>query len=463
VSLWSLSAAAPLLGAQLVGDGAVVPTELSLDSRSMRAGACFVALRAQRDGHDFAAQAKLKGATSLLVDHELDINCPQLVVSDTTLALQRWGQARLEAVRPARVFGVTGSVGKTSTKELLAAATGAWKTPGNRNNTLGMPEALATLPDDLEAAVLEMGMSTPGEIRRLVEIAPLDFGVITNVGSAHQENFQDGQMGIARAKGELIEGLRPGGIWVHLAADDWCRWITLQPWASHARAMAVGEGCAFGWEATRSLGPQGEVFHLRTPGGCVPVHLKLRGHHQVRNAALAGAAAFLAGFELERIAKGLGELEPEPGRGRLHELADGGWLLDESYNASPDSILACAKALLSLPGGESVAVLGCMRELGEASERLHRDTGAALKSLGLDRLLIFGDQARAMAAGFGSGSAAFPHYEALRDDPKGLSSLPGAARVLVKGSRFWQSERVVAWILAQRGPSDSVRHSEILG
>lgn len=461
MSQWTLAQAAQALSARLVGNGKLCPSELSLDSRALRSGACFVALRAQRDGHEFAAQAVAKGAAALLVDHELDIDCPQLVVADTTLALQRWGQARLEAARPKHVFGVTGSVGKTSTKELLASATSAWKTPGNRNNTLGMPEALATLPDGLEAAVLEMGMSSPGEIRRLVEIAPLDFGLITNVGTAHQENFPEGQQGIARAKGELLEGLRPGAPWAHLASDDWCRWITLQPWAQHVKAIAVGEGCAFGWENTRSLGAQGEFFELRTPGGTVPVQLRLRGHHQVGNAALAGTIAFFAGFDLERIAHGLSQVEPEAGRGRLHALEDGSWLLDESYNASVDSILACAKALLALPGGESVAVLGCMRELGSAAEKLHEETGSALKSLGLDRLLVYGDHAQPMAKAFGRGASAYPQFEALRDAEDGLSAISRGARILVKGSRFWQSERAVAWLLSQRGrPS---RNSEILG
>src|SRR5664279_2608459 len=242
MNLWSLSQAAAKVGGELLGTGAVVPTSLSIDTRTLQPGACFVALRAERDGHEFAAQAVTKGAAALLVDHPLDSDCPQLIVPDTLVALQRWGQARLAAVRPHWVFGVTGSVGKTSTKELLAAAVGGWKTPGNRNNALGLPEALATLPEGLGAAVLELGMSTPGEIRRLVEIAPLDAGLITLVGTAHVENFPTGQQGIAEAKGELVAGLRSGGVWAHLAADPWCRWIAAQPWAGHVEALPVGEG-----------------------------------------------------------------------------------------------------------------------------------------------------------------------------------------------------------------------------
>jgi UDP-N-acetylmuramoyl-tripeptide--D-alanyl-D-alanine ligase len=445
--LWSLSVAAARVGGEVLGNGTVVPSSLSLDTRTIQPGACFVALRAERDGHDFAAQAVAKGASCLLVDHPVDSDCPQWVVPDTLAALQRWGQARLAAARPRAVFGVTGSVGKTSTKELLAAALGAWKTPGNRNNTLGLPEALATLPEGLDAAVLEMGMSTPGEIRRLTEIAPPDFGLITLVGTAHAENFAKGQEGIAEAKGELVAGLVRGGVWAHLASDAWCRWIAAQPWAGHAEALPVGEGQAYGWEEVRSLGAAGESFRMRTPQGVFPVRIQLPGEHQVRNAALAAAIAIRAGYDPQQVAAGVGAVVPEPGRGRLHAMAGGGCLLDETYNASPDSILACTRALLQLPGGEAVAVLGSMRELGPEASKIHRETGAALKALGLARLWAFGEFAGDYAVGFGLGAAAFPDFEALRDHAAGLSAIPAGARILVKGSRYWRAERAADWLL----------------
>jgi UDP-N-acetylmuramoyl-tripeptide--D-alanyl-D-alanine ligase len=447
MSQWSLFQVASQVGGEILGEGAVMPSSLSMDTRTIQPGACFVAIRAERDGHEFAGQAVAKGASALLVDHPLDSDCPQLIVPDTLAALQRWGQARLAAVRPMTVFGITGSVGKTSTKELLAAAVGGWKTPGNRNNTLGLPEALATLPEGLQAAVLEMGMSTPGEIRRLTEIAPLDAGIITLVGTAHIENFPLGPQGVAEAKGELVAGLNRGGIWAHLASDPWCRWIAAQPWARHAEALPVGEGGPFGWERVESLGAAGEAFQLRTPAGPVPIHIQLPGEHQVRNAVLAAALAIRLGYDPERVAQGLGTVAPEPGRGRLHVLAAGGCLLDETYNASSDSILACAQALLQLPGGEAVAVLGSMRELGTEAPRIHRDTGAALKALGVSRLWAYGDFASEYAEGFGPRAVAFPDFETLRDDAAGLSAIPPGARILVKGSRFWRAERVAEWLL----------------
>jgi UDP-N-acetylmuramoyl-tripeptide--D-alanyl-D-alanine ligase len=447
--LWSLGQVQAAIGGQLAGPGDPVPLALSMDTRTLGPGSLFVAIRAQRDGHAFAAEAVAKGAAALLVDHELPLDVPQLVVPDTLGALQAWGKARLAACRPRAVMAVTGSVGKTSTKDLLAAAAAAWKTPGNRNNLLGLPEALATLPAGLDAAALEMGMSYPGEIEQLTAIAPPDFGMITNIGQSHMGNFADGQEGIARAKGELVQGLRPGGAWVHLAADPWCRWVALQPWASRARAVAVGPGCDFGWADEAALGALGMRFTLVHPRGRVPVQLRLRGAHQVRNAALAGALAILAGIDPERAAQRMGTVEPDPGRGRLHRLKQGGWLLDESYNASRDSVLACAQALLEVPGQESVAVLGCMRELGPQAPALHRETGEALKAMGIRRVWVYGDEARDLAAGFGPGAHAYPDYESLRDDPGGLGAVPLDGRILVKGSLYWGAKRVVDWVLGQ--------------
>jgi UDP-N-acetylmuramoyl-tripeptide--D-alanyl-D-alanine ligase len=197
----------------------------------------------------------------------------------------------------------------------------------------------------------------------------------------------------------------------------------------------------------------------------VPIRLRLPGEHQIRNAALAAALAIRLGFDPQRVAAGLGTVTPEPGRGRLQALPGGGWLLDETYNASPDSILACARALLQLPGGEAVAVLGSVRELGPESARVHRETGAALKALGLSRLWAYGDFAPDYAEGFGPGVRAFPDFEALRDDASGLSAIPTGARILVKGSRHWRAERAVDWLMRSSACSlqSSVNDSQSLG
>lgn len=449
--LFDLQQVASIIQAELRGDGSIFPSALSLDTRTLQLGECFVALRAGRDGHTFAAKAVEQGAACLLVDHYLNLPVPQLIVPDTLAAMQSWGHARLKVVRPHAVFGVTGSVGKTSTKDLLAAATGGWKTPGNHNNTLGMPQALATMPVGESAAVLEMGMSTPGEIKRLTEIAQPDFGVVTLIGTSHMENFPDGQQGIARAKGELIAGLRVGGAWAYLAMDPWCRWISEQPWAAHKMAVPVGDGEDFGWRDIESMGPRGERFTLHTPGYDLPIQLKLRGAHQVRNASLAAAIALLAGFDMDHVAAGLGTVEPEAGRGRLHAMPGGGWLLDESYNASSDSILACAESLLELKGGEPMAVLGCIRELGESAERIHREVGEGLRAKGVQRIWVYGDFADVVAKGFGAGAFPYPDFDSMRDDPAGLGAIPDGSNILVKGSRYWTSEQAVAWLLDHKG------------
>jgi len=461
--LFSLSRIASILGADLRGDGGVVPTAVCLDSRAMEPGACFVALRQARDGHEYAAAAAEGGASCLLVDHDVNVAAPQLVVPDTLLALQAWGQARLgfcrscRPCRPMAVFGVTGSVGKTSTKEMLAGAVSGWKSPGNRNNTLGLPAALATLPDGLGAAVLEMGMSSKGEIARLTEMAPPDFGVVTNVGVAHLENFK-GQQGIAEAKGELVAGLVRGGAWVFPKDDPWCQWISKQSWASKSKPIPVGTGTDFSITSIESLGLRGERFAIQSPMGTFDFEIRLRGSHQVQNALLAISIALVAGFNGDEIARGLACVEPEEGRGRLYPLSGGGWLLDESYNASQESMVSCSRALLGLDGGEPIAVLGCMRELGPESASLHETVGGALRQVGISRLWIYGDFASDLARGFGHGASAYENFETLRP---ALDELPRGARILVKGSRYWMSERVVEHLLSQFGGAKQVGNNDI--
>jgi UDP-N-acetylmuramoyl-tripeptide--D-alanyl-D-alanine ligase len=445
--LFSLAQLSGILDADLIGDGGAVPSGVSLDSRSVSGGDCFVAIKGDRDGHEYAHIAVQGGASCLLLGQPLDIAAPQLIVGDTLDALQRWGQARLSENRPAAVFGVTGSVGKTSTKEMLAAAVSAWKTPGNRNNAFGLPAALATLPTGLRAAVLEMGMSTPGEIKRLTEIAPLDFGVITNIGSAHLENFPSGQEGIARAKAELVAGIKQDGAWAYPANDAYCRWVA-ECATSGARAVPVGEGTEYCITSIKSLGCLGTSFLMSHPGGNLDVEIRLPGPHQVQNALLAISIALLAGFDGDEIVRGIASAEPPEGRGRLHRLRGGGWLLDESYNASQESILSCAKSLLGLEGGEPLAVLGCIRELGPSSAAIHRATGRELKEAGISRLWAYGDFANDMAAGFGPGAKAYPDYESLEPE---LARLPSGARILVKGSRHWRAERAVSALLGHFG------------
>lgn len=448
MSIWNLKKISEIVEGTLIGDSGVIPKGISHNSTQIKKDECFIALRANRDGHNFIDDAIKNGASCLIVDHLFDAGVPQIIVADTTQAMHKWGQTRLEAYRPSCVFGVTGSNGKTTTKEFLSAMVGAWKTPGNFNNTIGLPLSLAFLPDNTGAAVLEMGMSTPGEIRKLTEIAPLDFGIITNIGHAHIENFSKGIKGITRAKGELIEGIRSGGSWVFPEDDLNCRWISEQSWARHTSALSIGPKSSRKILNHEPKGLLGESFVYCDSNHELKVDIQLKGQHHVMNAALAIAIAIESGFNVQQIVLGAHSIIPELGRGRVHHLAKGGYLLDESYNASPESIIATADCLRRIPGGELVAVLGSIRELGQSAEFHHQHVGAQLKQLGFEHLLCYGDYGNDFAKGFGVGSVSFPSYEELRDGLGGLCSIPIGARILVKGSRYWKCDQVVEWILS---------------
>ena len=447
MNLWDIRSISGYLGGDLVGDPTLVPLGISINSKEIKEKDCFIAIRSKRDGHEFIQDALQRGASCVIVDHFIECQVPQIIVNDTTQALQIWGQRRFETFRPPNVFGVTGSAGKTTTKEFLSSIMGAWKTPGNFNNGLGLPMSLALFPEGTQSAVLEMGMSTLGEIRKLTEIAPLDFGVLTGIGHAHIENFPDGLMGIARAKGELVEGIRNGGLWTYPENDEKCKWIAMQSWAKHCLAIPVGETSPRKILNHKSKGVLGETFIYQGPHHLFEVHIQLKGLHNVMNAALSIAIALEAGRSEQQIILGASALAPADGRGRLHHLFDGGYLLDESYNASPESIIATAHSLKDLPGGELIAILGSMRELGQSATQQHELVGLRLKELGFNRLLCFGDFANYLASGFGRGSKAFSGFEDLRDEVDGLTSIPHSSRILVKGSRYWKCEQVVEWIL----------------
>ena len=412
------------VGGTLQGDGGVAPAALSMDTRTLRPGDGFVAIRGQRDAHDFASEAVAKGAVALLVDHGLPLDVPQLIVPDTLAALQRWGQARLAAFRPRVVLAVTGSVGKTSTKELLAARHRRLEDPGQPQQRLRparSPGHPARGPGRVGAGD---GHEHPGEI------APAHRDRPAGPRPRHQHRQRAHGVSSPTAsrasrapRASWWRPCAPGGLWVHLADDPWCRWVALQPWA-RARAVPVGPGAAFGWEDERSRGLHGEAFNLRHPGGSVPVRLRLRGAHHVRNAALAGALAILAGFAPEAVAAG-------PGRGGTRcpaaagctpcAGAAGSWTkaTTPSRNPSSHARRPCRPWRVA-----RVAVLGCMRELGPAAASLHRETGEGLKRLGIDRVLVYGDDARVLAEGFGPGASAYPGFEAMRDDPAGLGADP---------------------------------------
>ena len=441
--MMTLAEAATLIGAAERPAGQF--TAVGTDSRTLRAGELFVALEGPRfDGHDYLPAVAAAGAAGAVV-RRAHPALPCLEVADPLAAL-----ARLAAAWRGRfelpLIAVTGSSGKTTIKELLAAALGGLgpvlATRGNRNNHIGVPLTLLELRAAHRAAVIEMGMNHVGEIAHLADLARPTVGVIGNAGAAHLEGLGS-VAAVARAKGELIERL-PAHALAVLNADD----AHLPLWRELAGARRV---ITFGLDhpaevtAECALAADGSALELRTPAGTATVRLALLGRHNVLNALAATAAALAAGAALADIATGLGTVHPVPGR--LYPLSGqaGARLIDDSYNANPLSVRAAIEVLAALPG-ERLLVLGDMGELGADAARLHAECGAAARAAGIEHLVTLGPLAAHAAAAFGKGALACSELaEAI--DAAGALLRPGLT-ALIKGSRSAGMERVVQALAA---------------
>jgi UDP-N-acetylmuramoyl-tripeptide--D-alanyl-D-alanine ligase len=426
-------------------------TSVTTDSRAITPGCLFIALRGERfDGHEFVSQAIRQGAAAAMVDqasagkHQADWQgLPLLIVADTRLALGQLA-AFWRSQQNIKLAAVTGSNGKTTVKEMLAAilreAAGAdavLATEGNLNNDIGMPLTLLKLRGQHRFAVIEMGMNHPGEIAYLTNIARPDVAVINNAGAAHLAGLGSVEE-VARAKGEIFAGLAAGGTAV-INADD--------AFAALWRELANGHSIIeFGLEhpaqvsATCQPGPLDSEMKLRTPAGECSVKLPVPGLHNVRNALAAAATASALGIGNEAITSGLQKFAGVKGRLQRKSGLHGATLIDDSYNANPASVKAAIAVLASMPG-KRILVLGDMGELGTDASALHRELGAAAKQAGVDILLCHGDLCRAAADEFGSNAWFFERIEELLADLENL--LAPDVTVLVKGSRFMQMERVV--------------------
>ena len=417
------------------------------DTRAVQPGDLFVALKGERfDAHDFVAEAAAKGAVAALVSSQVSAPIAQLVVPDTLIGLQQLATSwRADFDLP--VIGVTGSNGKTTTKQLLAALFAArgpvLATEGNLNNHIGVPLTLLKLRAEHCTAVVEMGASNAGEIALLAGLAAPSVGVITQAGDAHLEGFGSRE-GVAHAKGELFSALRDGvaiinvddayaGLWKKLAANNR---IVSFGFAVHAEVRA---------EDLLSTA-EGNRFTLLTPDGSATVNLPLPGRHNIANALAAAAAGHALGLGVAAIAEGLQKVERPKGRVVLHTTSNGARLIDDTYNANPTS-LAAAMALLAKEPGERVLVLGDMAELGPAADALHARAGIEAKALGLNALLTLGPRSANAAKSFGIGGKAFTALDELIEALK--PQLKAHTTVLVKGSRSAGMERVVAALLQQ--------------
>ncbi|HET6811307.1 MAG TPA: UDP-N-acetylmuramoyl-tripeptide--D-alanyl-D-alanine ligase [Acidimicrobiales bacterium] len=372
---------------------------VAIDSRAVHGGELFVPIVAERDGHDFVGAAVTGGAAAYLSARgPLDAAAPWIEVDDTARALLAVGR---EARRhlPDRVVGITGSVGKTTVKDLTAGALGArfrtWASARSFNNELGVPLTVANAPADTEALVVEMGARGPGHIALLCEIAAPAIGVVTVVAAAHTEMF--GSLDeVARAKSELVAALPASGTAVLNAGDRrvlGMRRVTAAAVLTFAHDPAEGgSGAGSGADVTAA-----EVrvdddllasFRLHTPWGAVPVRLPVRGEHNVVNALAAAAAGLASGVPLEDVAAGLESATGSPSRMDLQRAPSGLVVVDDSYNSNPLSLEAGLRALARLPAGRRVAVLGVMAELGADGPAEHRRLAGLAATLGIEVLAV---------------------------------------------------------------------------
>lgn len=362
----------------------------SFDSRDLVPGQMFVALTAERDGHDFVAGSVEAGAVACLVSRPLEgdiaARVTQIVVPDTAVALMdaaRWARSRFPAGTMA--IGITGSVGKTSTKDLVAAAISpSRRTVANvrsYNNEQGLPVTILNAPIDTEVLVLEMGMRGFGQIDLLCRIARPAIGIITRVGEAHT-SMVGGIDGVARAKGELVEALPSFGAAILNADDE--RVLAMRS-RTDARVITYGESdvADVRVDALR-IGDDGAArFTARTPSGSIEVALSVPGRHMASNAAAAVAVGVVLGVPLESIATGLAAATTSPHRMRIVRTRSGATILDDSYNANPTSMRAALETLARLSGRRRFAVLGVMAELDDPA-RSHREIAGEAAALGVD-------------------------------------------------------------------------------
>jgi len=454
--MMSLREAAAVLGAKPVGDNETF-TGVSTDTRTLAPGDLFVALRGERfDGHAFLAQARAAGAIAAMVDERagaVDI-MPTLTVDDTRLALGRLAADwRRRFTLP--LIALTGSSGKTTVKEMVAAILRAalagatatneadvLATRGNLNNDIGMPLTLLRIRPAHRYAVIEMGMNHAGEIGYLSRIAAPDVALITNAGTAHIE-YLGSVEAIARAKGEIFEGLKHEGTAV-IDADE--------PYADLWRELAGDRHrVEFGLEqkapvsATyRQRGLASDLV-IKTPGGAARAALRAPGVHNVRNALAAAAAAVALDVPLPAIAAGLERYSGIKGRLQAKPARRNATVIDDTYNANPESMRAAIAVLAQSPGTK-LLVLGDMGELGPRAGELHAEIGKFAKEAGIGRLLTLGEHSAETARAFGSGAR---HYTRLEDLVAEIDSALGSdVTVLVKGSRFMKMERVVEALVA---------------
>lgn len=388
----------------------------SIDSRTLHPGDVFFAVRGEHfDGHDFVVAALERGASAAVVSKAKVLELPErarqfpLLIADTPLVTLQVLASAVRRQWGKRVVGITGSAGKTTTKEAIAAVLASQfkvlKSLGNLNNGFGLPLQLLRLEPDDEIAVIEMGMSNVGEIEALAHIAAPDWGVVTNVGNAHAENFHDGIAGVARAKYELVESLASDGV-AFLNCDD--AYVSQFGRDFRGKSVYFGRGpCADPRaEMVEELGRDGLKMRIRAGGQEVDATLKLLGQHNVSNALAAIAVGIEAGISLEKCVAALETLEPGDKRGQTVEV-HGATIINDCYNSNPEALKAMIQTLMSIPGQRHILIAGEMLELGKEAVALHRSCGEVAASVGVDMVLgVRGNAIHIVEAAKASGAEA---------------------------------------------------------
>jgi UDP-N-acetylmuramoyl-tripeptide--D-alanyl-D-alanine ligase len=452
-----LQEAAEVLSARRQGDN-VLFTGVSTDSRTVCPGELFVALAGENyDGHQFVRAAQERGAVAAMVEHKLNdaalsTDFPLVCVENTRSSLGQLS-ARWRQRFSTPLAAVTGSNGKTTVKEMLAAilredveengvmpvdrSSRVLATAGNLNNDIGVPLMLLRLREIHQYAVIEMGMNHAGEIAYLTHLAQPDVAVITNAGAAHIEGLGSVEA-VARAKGEIFAGLSQQGAAVINADDDYAPlWRTL---IGKRRVIDFGFSAKAQISAEFRSEPYGSTIQLKLPDGIQDVSLSVPGIHNIRNSLAAAAAAVALGVNGGAIAAGLERFKGVQGRLQIKQGRNRSVLIDDSYNANPESVKA-ALAVLAAAAGRKILILGDMGELGKTACDLHRTIGEEARLLKLDGLMTLGELSRCASDAYGQGARHFNDMETLLDNLE--NCLDADVTILVKGSRFMHMERIV--------------------
>ena len=440
----SLSILADALKCPRQGPDAVF-TGVCHDTRALQAGDLYVAIKGERyDGHTFLAEAISAGAVGALLAHDMETPLPYVRVPNTRLALGNLGAFwRNQFQIP--VIAITGSNGKTTVKEMIGAIMGetgtGCVTRGNLNNEIGVPLTLARMRASDKFAVIEMGMNHFGEIEYLSRMTRPTVALITNAGEAHLAGVGTVE-GVARAKGEILTGLRTAGTAVLNADDEYFQlWKTL---VGKRKCLSFGLDQKADVSAEFKLIDSGSLIHLKTTThGEIDMRVPLLGRHNVVNTLAGAGAAIAAGASLEQVKTGLEKLKTVSSRLEVKRGISGARIIDDTYNANPTSVAAGLQVLKEFTG-ERVLVLGDMGELGASAADIHFRVGELAGRIGIQRLFAIGEFSRIAVGAFGKGARHFENPEALIEALQ--DCLHADMTVLVKGSRMMRMERIVAGI-----------------